>query len=203
MKKVFLSVFALILLSANFVTVHGQANISVPQAREIALAMTGGGTISSLELTSGAEGQVYQIVIVNNATRYDISINVQTGDVLRLTSGQIGAAAGAAAPAQRPAAQSPAPQQQGGIIIGNVVPRPPRRSGGPVNPPVSAQRAVEIAANHLASIGATNFRFDYVYMDVERGRWVWSVEFDRIGGGRDAEFYIDVHTGEIIQFKFD
>ena len=61
---------------------------------------------------------------------------------------------------------------------------------------------MEIARDHLVSIGVTGAWFDYVYMDMERGRWVWSVEFDGIRG-RDYEFYIDVHTGQILKFEID
>jgi len=194
MKKVALCFAAVLFFT---VQVYSQV-LSVPEAREAALAITGGGTITSLELTPGDAGSVYHIVIVNNAVRYEVTINAQTGDVLRLTSAPAGTA-----PVAQPGAQaSPSPSPQpGGIFIGNVVPRPPSRPGGPANPPVSAQRAVEIARDHLVSIGVTNVRFDYVYLDWERGRWVWSVEFD--GRGWDYEFYIDVNTGAIIDFRID
>ena len=197
MKKVFASLFALFLLAAgNAQTpVYGQ-NISAIDARELALAITGGGTISSLELISDAAvGPVYQITVVNNDVRYDVSINARTGDIFRLTASQ------AASPQVAPPPAIQQQQDQGGIFIGNVTPRRPARFGGPSNPPISAQRAVEIARDHLISIGVTNVRFDYVYMDLERGQWVWSVEFD--GRGRDYEFYIDVNTGAIVQFKID
>ncbi|MCL2415535.1 MAG: stalk domain-containing protein, partial [Defluviitaleaceae bacterium] len=88
--------------------------------------------------------------------------------------------------------------QAGNITIpANITPRPPARAGGPSNPAVSARRAVELARDHLISIGVTSARFDYVYMDIERGTWVWSVEFD--GQGRSFEFYVDVQTGAFLQ----
>ena len=190
-KKILLGILALSFFAAQ---AHAQM-ISAVQARETALAMTGGGTISSLELSSDpAAGSVYNIVVMHNNVRYDLVIGAQTGEVIRITSGQPGVAA--------PAPQIAVPQQQGGIFVGNVVPRPPRRPGGPANPPVSAQRAVEIARDHLVAIGVTSARFDYVYLDWERGRWVWSVEFDG-PGSLDYEFYIDVNTGAIIHFEID
>ena len=106
-------------------------------------------------------------------------------------------------PAHQPTIPAPVqppqpPVQVGNITIpANIIPRPPARQGGPANPAISAQRAVELARDHLISIGVTNARFDYVYMDIERGTWVWSVEFD--GPGRDYEFYIDVQTGAFLQ----
>ena len=94
--------------------------------------------------------------------------------------------------------QAPAPQVAGVINIPQtIVPRPAARAGGPANPAISAQRAVEIARDHLVANGVTSAWFDYVYMDVERGIWVWSVEFD--GAGRSFEFYIDVNTGAFVQ----
>ena len=88
--------------------------------------------------------------------------------------------------------------QVGNINIpANITPRPPARSGGPSSPAISAQRAVELARDHLISIGVTSARFDYVYMDIENGIWVWSVEFD--GQGRSYEFYVNVDTGAFVQ----
>jgi len=78
-----------------------------------------------------------------------------------------------------------------------IVPRAPAVAGGPEDPPVSAQRAVELAHEHLSAIGVQQARFDYVYMDRENGVWVWSVEFD--GPGRSYEFYVDVNTGRFLK----
>jgi len=188
MKKFFTGMLVLALFAAGSAHVYGQSIISVPQAREIALAMIGGGTVNSLELNTGAAGPVYQVVVINNAVRYEVSINAQTGEVTGINTAQAGSPSIPAAPQFTP--------QQGGEFCG-IAPRPPKRHGGPANPPVSAQRAVELARDHLAAMGVTDARFDYVYMDFERGRWVWSVEFD--GRGRDFEFYVDVHTGAFLK----
>jgi len=80
----------------------------------------------------------------------------------------------------------------------HVVPRSPEYSGGPANPTISAQRAVELAHAHIVSLGITDYRFDYVYMDRERGQWVWSVEFESRSRG-DLEFYVDVNTGTFLK----
>jgi len=96
------------------------------------------------------------------------------------------------------ATMTPQTNQQHNITIPeHITPRPPGRSGGPANPAISAQRAVELARDHLISIGVTNARFDYVYMDIEQGTWVWSVEFD--GQGRSYEFYVNVETGAFLK----
>jgi len=197
MKKIVTGIFALFLFAAA--QVYGQS-VSAVEARELALSITGGGRISSLELVSdSALGPVYQVVVIHNDVRYDVSINARTGEIFRLTTGQT--ALQPASP-QTAVPQAAAAGQQGGIFIGNVAPRFPRRLGGPSNPPISAQRAVEIARDHLVYIGVTHARFDYVYMDRERGQWVWSVEFDG-RRGRSYEFYINVHTGDIVEFEID
>ena len=83
-------------------------------------------------------------------------------------------------------------------VPSTVTPRFPAQAGGPVDPPISAQRATELARDHLISIGVTSAAFDYIYMDRESNTWVWSVEFD--GRGRSYEFYVDVNTGEFLKF---
>jgi len=101
-------------------------------------------------------------------------------------------------PAPAATQQPVAPAQQGSIAIpANVVPRPPARTGGPLNPAISAQRAVELSRDFLVANGVTNAWFDYVYMDVEQGVWVWSVEFD--GPGRSFEFYVNLNSGAFVQ----
>ena len=181
MKKyrILAGIFALAFFVAS--QAQGQANISAPEAIEIALSVTGGGAVNSLELIAGATGPVYNIVVTNNSARYDVSVNARTGELVGLRM-------------ETPPAVATRPGSQ---PVGTVVPRPPARQGGPANPPISAQRAVELAGEHLASIGVTHAWFDYVYMDRERGRWVWSVEFDSHRG--DYEFYIDVNTGEFLK----
>ena len=82
-------------------------------------------------------------------------------------------------------------------IPANITPRPAARAGGPTNPAISAQRAVELATAHLISIGITNAQFDYMYMDFENGTWVWSIEFD--GQGGSFEFYVNVDTGTFLK----
>jgi len=100
---------------------------------------------------------------------------------------------------QPPNSATTRPQEQGGgSDWSHVVPRAPKHPGGPTNPPISAQRAVELAHAHIISLGITDYRFDYIYMDRERGQWVWSVEFDSRSRG-DLEFYVDVNTGAFLK----
>ena len=194
MKKILTGILALSLFVIGSAHIYGQANISVPQAREVALAMTGGGTINSLQLTSGPGGPVYQVVVLNNAVRYEILINAQTGEVIGLNSGQ---AAGLPAVTM-------APPPGGGV--GNVMPMSPqpRQGGGGrhANAQVSRERAIEIAYAHLRSRGfhSAAFRTDSG-IDWERGRWVWELEFRDVG--TVIEFYIDINTGDIVKFEVE
>ena len=75
--------------------------------------------------------------------------------------------------------------------------RSPGAAGGPVNPAISSDWAVELAFDHLEAIGIRDAAFGYIYMDREQGRWVWSVELRH--AGRALEFYIDVQTGEFLK----
>jgi hypothetical protein len=82
-------------------------------------------------------------------------------------------------------------------MFDHITPRSPQRQGGPANPAITATRAVELAHDHLLAMGITNARFDYVYMDLENGVWVWSVEFEL--GDRDFEFYVNVDSGAFLK----
>jgi len=189
MKKILTGILALAFFAAGYTQAYGQI-LSAPDARELALTMTGGGTISSLELVSdGVGGSVYEIVVVNNAVRYEVFINAQTGDVFRLTSSQTGPAQAVAPPPGPGAANRPHHVS------------PLARMVRPRNPPVSLADAINIAYAHLASLGIrAAFRRDSG-MDWERGRWVWELEFR--DGWIEYEFYIDVNTGDIVKFEID
>lgn len=95
----------------------------------------------------------------------------------------------------------PTQQNQAIYIPQNITPSVAATPSGPINPPISAQMAAEIARDHLISIGVASARFHYIYMDIEGGIWVWSIEFDN--QGRSYEFYIDVNTGNIVNFQID
>lgn len=62
---------------------------------------------------------------------------------------------------------------------------------------VTQEEAVELARAHLEAMGVTDARFEYVYLDVENGVQVWSIEFEH--HGVDYEFYVDVQTGQFLR----
>jgi uncharacterized membrane protein YkoI len=72
--------------------------------------------------------------------------------------------------------------------------RPPR----PVNPPITQERAVEIAFAYVGEAG----ELDEVSLDFEQGQWVWEVEIE-LNDRREVEMYICVTTGEILSVDWD
>ena len=179
-------------------------SISSQRAREIAVELVGHGAAQNVMLFTEDGVLTFEVDVRYQNTRYAVYIDAVTGNIIRMSSfsDEVQAAAQPAqalTPAPTPTpAQNPAPQGSSNISLpANITPRPAARAGGPANPPISAQRAAELARDHLVAIGVTSARFDYVYMDVERGIWVWSVEFD--GPGRSYEFYVDVNTGAFVQ----
>ncbi|MCL1988211.1 MAG: PepSY domain-containing protein [Firmicutes bacterium] len=184
---------ALVGNTGNTAPTPGVPNISRQQAREIALDLIGAGVAGEVMLFTEDGVLTFEVEIRQGALRHTVYVNAITGSVIRMVrQDDVNAVGTPAAPAV-PAT----PVDTSGIVIGNVVPRPPARTGGPANPAISAQRAVELARDHLISIGIATARFDYIYMDIEAGQWVWSVEFD--SQGRDLEFYINVQTGAFLQ----
>ena len=167
--KIFAGIFALAFIAVVSVQVYGQTGISAPQAREIVLGITGGGTVNSLELVSSPTGPVYQIVVTHNATRYEISLNAQTGQIIRLISGQGGGM----------------PQTPG-------IPRVPQI------PQIFAQggaRLDEAAATALARSGGGVVR--HVCVDWEQGVAVYHVRIYRNGNRMD--YHLDRQSLTVVQ----
>ena len=171
--------------------VDGIAQISGQRAREIALETVGYGTIRDAILFSENGSLTFEVDIRHGYVRYMVYVNAVNSEIVRIDRFEEDYTEAASVSSQ------PIIQQPNSMNFDAVTPRSSVRQGCPASPPVSAQRAVELAWDHLISIGVTNARFDYVYMDRERGRCVWSVEFD--GQGRSFEFYVDVNTGEFLE----
>ena len=202
MKKVLMSFFAATLFSAQ---VFAQ-NISAIEARDAALAMTGGGTVSSLELlTDSVSGPVYQIVFANEAGQFEVTVNAATGDVLRLTSVQPSAPAANAAPASASGADGRHITRQGiDLTALGITPAPPPgfRIFRPRNPPVSRANAVEIGYLFLASQGFNYATFRrHSGTDRNYGRWAWELYF--MDGWTQIELYVDMHSGDVVLFDID
>jgi uncharacterized membrane protein YkoI len=74
----------------------------------------------------------------------------------------------------------------------------------PSNPAISLDRAIEIAYADIASRGINATYRTNSGMSLERGQWVWELEF-RTQGERMPiiEFYINVDNGNIVKFEWD
>ena len=204
----------------------GIHQISSQRAREIAVDFVGYGAVHDVLAFTDDGILTFEVDVRHNAMRYVVLVNAESGNVVRLSRYQDDTAVAYVSandpnldvapdypphtpnldvspnyPSHQPATtqstEQPAQTASSITLPSSITPRPPARAGGPANPAISAQRAVELARDHLISIGATSARFDYIYMDLERGTWVWSVEFD--GSGRSYEFYVNVETGAFLQ----
>ena len=172
------------------ITQAGIPSISGQRAREIAVELVGYGEARDVLLFLDEGVLTFEVDVRHGTRRYMVYVDASDGEFISISRFEDGM------PGDEPGLSAIPPI--GNIIIPeNIVPGPPARPGGPASPAISAQRAVELAAAHLVSIGVQNARFDYVYMDIENGVWVWSVEFD--GQGREYEFYINVNTGAFLQ----
>ena len=158
------------------------------RAREIAEDHVGYGRAAGVVLFSDNGRPTFEVEVRHGLLRYMVHVDGATGEVGAVSRFED---AGLQLPQQTPAGAAEIP------LPAAIVPRPPARQGGPENPPVSAQLAAELAREHLVAIGATDARFAYIYMDLEGGAWVWSVEFD--GSSRSYEFYVSVETGALLK----
>ncbi|MCL1993352.1 MAG: PepSY domain-containing protein [Spirochaetes bacterium] len=193
MKRKAGAVFAAVVLSL-VLPAAAMAQTTAMQARDIALAMTGGGVVTSLEMVQEAGfGNVYNITVVNGDTHFDVAVSAQTGDILRMSSFNVPGASGvAAAPATAPPA-NPAP---------TVAPGRPRRVLGIFNPNISRDQAVEIAYAHFASRNIQATFLNDSGIGLERGRWVWELVF-LSGTGGIFEIYIGTRHGDVVYVEFD
>ncbi|MCL2380406.1 MAG: PepSY domain-containing protein [Treponema sp.] len=199
MRKSFVCILAVAFLAAGYA--QGQA-ISAIQARDIALIITEGGVVSSVDQVSDpAVGLAFQVVVTNNNVRYEVFINASTGDIFRLTTAQT-----AAAPPPADGSGRAITSQGIDLTALGITPAPPPhwfRLTRPRNPPVSRENAVKIGYLFLASRGFphANFRRHQFFAERDYGRWAWQLYF--MDGWREIELYIDMHSGEVVIFDID
>ena len=177
----------------------GIPSISSQRAREIAVELVGYGVTRDVLLFIEDGVLMFEVDVRHLNRRYMVYIDAADGEFVSISRFDetyapgyvMGWEPGVHAP-------MPTPLPVANIFIpDSILPGPPARPGGPASPAISARRAVELARDHLIYIGVTEARFDYVYMDLENGVWVWSVEFD--GRGREYEFYVDVNSGAFLK----
>jgi len=158
-----------------------QSEISVSQAREIAIAAVGGGDVVSLSVETENNDQLFHVSVMYDGNIYEVVLNAFTGGLIRLRSNY---AFGEEQSYSMTTADNNIPEMV--HAAGNTS----GASANTTNDPISRDRAIELARDHLNSIGRGNAVFQYAYADIDDGRPVWSVEF---AGG--LEFYVCRNTG--------
>ena len=204
-------------------TVTEIRQISLPQAREIAMEFVGYGEVYDIKAFTHGDELRFEAMVLHNGVRYVVEIDGVYGNIISLartvdatpqstmTPPPISTPAPYPTPTSTPA-PSPPP---------TATPVPPStpshttpssnnqsqgsssRSIRPSNPAISLEMAIELAYADLAARGIdATFRRDSG-MDWERGQWVWELEFRPTTGRGEIEFYINVDTGEIVKFEWD
>ena len=170
-------VLATVLTAGTFSSVNAAPNaghsimarpMSVPEAREIALSMTEGGTVSIVELFPDTyRGFIYHIVVINDAARYEVFMDARTGDVFRFTAGK-------------------APDMLALDIAWF--------GGDVVQPSLNRPRLDEAAAEALAMAGGGMVK--HICLDWERGVSVYHVRVYR--NGSRIDYHLDRSTLAVV-----
>ncbi|MCL1993350.1 MAG: hypothetical protein FWG66_10450 [Spirochaetes bacterium] len=204
-RKKTIAVLAVAIL-ALAIPATAMAQTTAMQAQEIALAMTGGGLISSLEMVQdGAWGSVYNIIVVHGDTIFDIAISVQTGDVLRMsttTAQNVGGAA--AAPVAAPLPQR---ERQRLFSIGAGMMIDFMSSDSEVRYPVAVSSldhayTMVMDSDHVGFGGWVFFDARFAEFSVGFFAGPTDIEFQRVGGG-DDELILDKYTGLLFAMDFN
>ncbi|MCL1993351.1 MAG: PepSY domain-containing protein [Spirochaetes bacterium] len=190
------AVFAAAVLSLASPTVV-MANISALQAREIALAMTGGGVLTRFERVQDAGlGAVYNFTVANGERHYEVAISAQTGLSLAFSSTEH-------APVAEPAAAGQSVEPAAAVSpVASGSPGWPRRILGIFTPNISRDQAVEIAYAHFASRNIDATFLNDAGIGLEQGRWVWGLAFLNGTGRGVVEIYIGTRNGDVV-YMFD
>lgn len=176
-------------------------NITAAEAEDLAIHFIGGGELISLELTTYEGSRTFEIAIRFEDFLYDVSIDLQTGDVIRLRSNRSllsderiedETALAEHEPTTHPLALAKTATQTTTPIFVEQS-HSPQSSPHPTSSTtttISREQAAEIA---LAFMPGTLIEVDH---DFEHGRTVWYVAIR--SGGRIHEIYVDQQTGEIV-----
>jgi len=179
-----------------------QTLITAVEARELARDFVGGGTVTGLSLNASAETF---IVLVEHENSFEVVLNATNGQLLSMTT--LTAPTNSGVDIQVAETTQDINNNQSDVVItndnsnnlnnsytnSNVTPTPSSSDGGNL----TSEQAIELARQHLISIGINNATFVYSYSDRENGILVWSIEFRY--GGRDLEFYVVKATGEFLK----
>jgi len=155
-----------------FVLVSGCGNQTsmVDQAKEQALSLVEGSTFRSLEVVENT----IQVLVENQEGESLVVINEDNGELISIERLQV------------LEETTPVVDETTGSEIASAV-------GGNVD----REQAIELANNHLLSIGISNASLAYAYSDNDEGIQVWSIEF--VANGVDYEFYVRKDNGSFVK----
>jgi len=153
--------------------------VSSKRAREIAIDFVGHGTAREVFLFRVNGVLRFEVEVRHDDVRSYVCVNGSNGAVISMSRhGDDFQSASTHA--------KPAGHRVPGVI------------GAPNDPPVSAQRAVELSGAHIVSLGVIDYSLDYIEVDIKEGRWVWSLEFDS-RSRKDLGFCVDLNTGVLLK----
>ena len=152
-----------------------EAKISYEQAKEIALAKVGGGTVKEIDLDYEHGVLVYEVEVKYNDVEYDVDVNAATGEVVKFRSDH----STDNTSTQKPSTSTPSQSQSGSSTA-----------------QISYEKAKEIA---IAKVGGGTVK--EIDLDRENGRLVYEVEVKY--NEQEYEIDIDAATGEIVKYKID
>ena len=180
----------------------GIPSISSQRARAIAVELVGHGIARDVMLFSENGVLMFEVEVIHETVRYMVYVNAINGGVIRMSRYEEGSQGITTLPDVVPGVTAPRPTPAPTPSPGpSATPNPSSGSSArPVNPAISRDAAIAIAARDLADRGLTG-TLRSAAMDWEQNQWVWEVEFR--DGRIEYEWYINVHTGAIIKFEMD
>ena len=175
-------------------------NITAAEAEDLAIDLIGGGELVRLELITHEGNRVFELNINFEDFLYDVTVDLQTGNVIHLSSDRLLLASEMDIPEDnenleddeetRHSDSSSHQSEESTTQTTSQQQTPPSSADSSSNSSISRDRAAEIA---LALVPGTLIEVD---SDFEHGRAVWYVA---IRSGRHIhEIYVDQQTGEIV-----
>jgi uncharacterized membrane protein YkoI len=156
------------------------AQISSQRAREIAVELIGHGMASDVALSTHDGVSTFEVDVRHDDDSYVVFVDAATGNVMRM-SRHDDAVITALDEITETQGQSAITAQQ---LVSALQARANESSV------ITRQQAIDLAREHLDSIGRGGAAFRYAYANVDNGRPVWRIEF--VG---ELEFYVCRNTG--------
>ena len=153
------------------------------------------GKITDMELEKGNNRAVYEIEIVNEGMEYELKVDGNSGEILKLKEKQI-----AAHHEEKPVheiieLEKGSENVQEESTAETKVEKKDSSSKGKKNTVIDASEAIAIAQNEFPGT------VKEVELDEDDGRYIYEIEIE--ANDEEAEFEIDAMTGEIIVIEID